>query len=432
MAGSQPNGFDPLADLVDFSEYDDSNNNNNNSNLTYQHPSLSPSSTTKLSPSLSLKTETSVESTLFPTNQGFTAPSHQYDLYKQQTGLVPGALTTTLSMNPPHSFLPEYLDFQQQNSMLLSIGEDEAFDFNTPLQVDAPSLDMDFQTTSADNIYLNSTINPTAIGGQEPDVIPMPELTGTPGRVWPGIHQQQALARAQQQQRQQQLQAQRAHAQQHANKTQKARSPQTSDSIAEQSVQQILNSMRAEPVQYTPIKSLPPVAFPKQKKPEEEMDEDEKFLASEEGKKLDSKERRQLRNKVSARAFRSRRKDYIQWLEGELTDKINDAGLLRAQNRALIEENSRLTSLTKMLLSAPEFANYLAELSSNPQKLAQFQQPTPTQQPQVPSHAAPANLNHMSLQQRSQHFQQQFNQQAKQARKDVIVPQGHQQTLYVA
>lgn len=38
------------------------------------------------------------------------------------------------------------------------------------------------------------------------------------------------------------------------------------------------------------------------------MDEDEKLLNSEEGKKLPSKERRQLRNKVSARHFRSRRK----------------------------------------------------------------------------------------------------------------------------
>ena len=46
----------------------------------------------------------------------------------------------------------------------------------------------------------------------------------------------------------------------------------------------------------------------KAKKDEEEMDEDEKLLASEEGKKLSSKERRQLRNKVSARAFRHRRK----------------------------------------------------------------------------------------------------------------------------
>lgn len=37
-------------------------------------------------------------------------------------------------------------------------------------------------------------------------------------------------------------------------------------------------------------------------------DEDEKILQSEEGKKLNPKERRQLRNKVSARNFRVRRK----------------------------------------------------------------------------------------------------------------------------
>lgn len=47
------------------------------------------------------------------------------------------------------------------------------------------------------------------------------------------------------------------------------------------------------------------------RKDEEDMDADEKLLASEEGKKLSSKERRQLRNKVSARAFRSRRKGKI-------------------------------------------------------------------------------------------------------------------------
>jgi hypothetical protein len=47
------------------------------------------------------------------------------------------------------------------------------------------------------------------------------------------------------------------------------------------------------------------------RKDEEEMDEDERLLASEEGKKLSSKERRQLRNKVSARAFRSRRKGML-------------------------------------------------------------------------------------------------------------------------
>ncbi len=51
---------------------------------------------------------------------------------------------------------------------------------------------------------------------------------------------------------------------------------------------------------------LPNIA--RMRKEEEDMDEDERLLASEEGKKLSSKERRQLRNKVSARAFRSRRK----------------------------------------------------------------------------------------------------------------------------
>ncbi len=44
------------------------------------------------------------------------------------------------------------------------------------------------------------------------------------------------------------------------------------------------------------------------RKEEEDMDEDERLLASEEGKKLRSPERRQIRNPVSARAFRSRRK----------------------------------------------------------------------------------------------------------------------------
>jgi hypothetical protein len=57
----------------------------------------------------------------------------------------------------------------------------------------------------------------------------------------------------------------------------------------------------------TPTGSQPGLAA-RMKKEEDEMDEDERLLASEEGKKLNSKERRQLRNKVSARSFRSRRK----------------------------------------------------------------------------------------------------------------------------
>jgi hypothetical protein len=306
MAGSQQGGgFDPL-EFMDFSQYD----NNSNSNL-YQSGSSS----------ISLKSEGSdATSSLFPPNQGFTAPSHQYNLYKQQTGLVPGALTTTLSMNEPHGYFQEYLDLEQHD-MLSGLGEaEDVFDFSAPLTsgMDTSGMDLGFQTPSPDaGLYLNSTINPSAIGGQEPDALtsPLPTtpaLSSTPGRVWPGMHQQQAALRAQQQQKQQQLQRQQQQLQrqrvQQAKQAQKARSPQTSSSIADQNVQHILNSMRAEPVQYTPIKSVPQVNFTKKQKCEAEMDEDEKFLASEEGKKLSSQERRQLRNKVSARAFRGRRK----------------------------------------------------------------------------------------------------------------------------
>jgi hypothetical protein len=101
------------------------------------------------------------------------------------------------------------------------------------------------------------------------------------------------------------------------------------------------------------------------RKDEEDMDEDEKLLASEEGKKLSSKERRQLRNKVSARAFRSRRKEYIGQLEGEINDKTRECEDLQRKNEHLKAENTRLTDLTQMLLSSPHFRPFLEELGHN-------------------------------------------------------------------
>ncbi len=314
MAAGQ-GGFDQMVDsFVDFSDYD-------TNNLAFQSPELTPSSSSNLSPPNTLKTEPPSTPSLFPTSQVFAGPSHQYDLHKQQTGIVPGALATTLSMNPPHGFYQEYLDFQEQQ--VLAGMDDELFDFNSPLQgtLDASALDLGFQTPPSDSgLYLNTTINPNALGGHEPDALsassmppPPSSLTTNGGRLYPGMHQQQAaLARAQFQQKQQLLQrqrAQQAQAQQAKQAAQqKTRAPQTSGTIAEQSVQNILNSMRTEVPHYEPIKTLPPMNFPKQKKAESEMDEDEKFLASAEGKKLDPQARRQLRNKVSARAFRGRRK----------------------------------------------------------------------------------------------------------------------------
>lgn len=136
------------------------------------------------------------------------------------------------------------------------------------------------------------------------------------------------------------------------------------------------------------------------RKEEEDMDEDERLLASEEGKKLSSKERRQLRNKVSARAFRSRRKEYISQLEGEIAVKVNENGDLRAQNRALMEENTRLSDLTRMLLSSPSFSGFLDTLASNP---AAAQTAQAVQAPQ----------------QQQQQQQQQMEQPQRQIRKDI-------------
>lgn len=53
-----------------------------------------------------------------------------------------------------------------------------------------------------------------------------------------------------------------------------------------------------------------------------DRDEDDDWRPSpEEYKKLSSKEKRQLRNKLSARAFRNRRKNYVQELEGHIRDR---------------------------------------------------------------------------------------------------------------
>ncbi|KAI9568038.1 hypothetical protein HD554DRAFT_2102497 [Boletus coccyginus] len=74
----------------------------------------------------------------------------------------------------------------------------------------------------------------------------------------------------------------------------------------------------------------------------------------EEYKKMSSKEKRQLRNKISARNFRVRRKEYITTLEGDIAerDRLIDAirselGSSRSENTALRQE---ISALKKCLL----------------------------------------------------------------------------------
>jgi bZIP-type transcription factor MBZ1 len=284
---------DGLDALLDLSEYDNIS--------SYQSPSLSPETTSKngfKSTSRSLSQATSP--TMPTSSQPLTGPSHQYELYKQQTGIVPGALASTLAVSQPQ------LNYGSVNLDYLGLSpSDDLFDFNTSPSQGTVDMEMDFDSPN-DNMYFD-TVSPNALTGQTSPNLPSPATVPSQTRLYPGMHSQAALAKAQAQQRQQQhiIQQQRQHA---AAQKPRAKSTQATDPIVEQKITQLLNSMRAKPAQAADDQSAPLLNVPRLRKDEDDMDEDERLLASEEGKKLSSKERRQLRNKVSARAFRSRRK----------------------------------------------------------------------------------------------------------------------------
>lgn len=210
--------------------------------------------------------------------QVFAGPSHEYDRFPQQTGVVAGDVRNLDHLNT--RFQEGFPGFDS--------GIDEAslagnWDIDSDLNMDG----------SQPAMYNNKFVDPSYIEGEEPQ--------SNVGRLWPGMHQQAALAKAQQ-------------APQFQTKG-KARAG--SDPHTEESISRLLSQMR----QHGSLSSVPEEDgsvsngfmpsisnMARLRKEEEDMDEDERLLASEEGKKLSSKERRQLRNKVSARAFRSRRK----------------------------------------------------------------------------------------------------------------------------
>ncbi len=78
--------------------------------------------------------------------------------------------------------------------------------------------------------------------------------------------------------------------------------------------------------------------------------------------------------------------EYIGQLEGEVAQKVQEANDLRVENQQLREENSRLTDLTRMLLSSQPFSGFLQELSQSglpPPNTANLgQQKTVQSQPQ--------------------------------------------------
>ncbi|KAA8651436.1 hypothetical protein EYZ11_006019 [Aspergillus tanneri] len=348
----------------------------------------------------------------------FQGPSHQYDEHKQQTGLPPGALAQAMTFNHMNGmglggassgFAVNGDMYANANSQFKR--EDAPLDFNSVPVRNTTEMDLESDNMGTVPTYFfsqnpnkNQFVDPSALGGQDVSAGPSTQV----GRMYPGMHQQQAaMAKAAQQQKhhdmarqhqlqQQQQQQQRRLSEQIAPGTQHVQSRNTNP-VVEERISRLLQQMRQNtmsPQEETPSPSILP-HMAKSKKEEQDMDEDERLLASEEGKKLSSKERRQLRNKVSARAFRSRRKEYIGQLESEVAARTNEAHELRLQNRALYEENARLTDLAHMLLSSPNFSQFLDEqgihglpTSSQPQPQSQQQPQQPQTQPQQQSSMA--------------------------------------------
>ena len=249
----------------------------------------------------------------------FPGPSFQYDLYHQQTGIPRGALASTFNINKAAG-----LQYHEGNggfvmpteTLNMPLSDLTDFDFSR-------SSDMDFDTDSPNGLptmfFPESSSGPAQF--VSPNTLVTQDNTSTPiKRIYPGMHSQQAAqAKAQQAQKQEQMarqQQQVPHGQKPLPSPTKAQPAK--DPLVEESISKVLNRMRQASAASLDEEDDSPVTgmsnMPRIKKDEDDMDEDERLLASEEGKKLSSKERRQLRNKVSARAFRSRRKGKSSYL----------------------------------------------------------------------------------------------------------------------
>jgi hypothetical protein len=226
------------------------------------------------------------------------APSHDYGRFKQQTGLPTGSIASLRALNEDQHVFTNFNsgidDFSFSN--FDGMGSQNGFgSMAGDINMDS-SLPAFFYPNDSQN---EDFVDPTAIQKQE-------EAQNI--RYYPGMHQQAAL-RAQQQaaaQRQQMIAAQQKQrdAEQHRRKN----SPV--DPHAEETIARVVNQIRQNSMMHasmSPEQNMVSHTIRKHRD-EDDMDEDERLLNSDEGKKLSSKERRQLRNKVSARAFRSRRK----------------------------------------------------------------------------------------------------------------------------
>ncbi|KAK6346395.1 hypothetical protein TWF730_010721 [Orbilia blumenaviensis] len=276
-------------------------------------------------------------STVFPEaphlalNQSFSGPSHQYELHTQQTGLLPYSMNFSETPSPNRS--------PNQTSMSVSPNDLGGMGFGG---MDLENTDM-FSMPSffPESSFENDFVDPTDVnfGSQEVDIDALA-----------GIKTERSTSTS---------------SMASSSSQGKKKASTAPDAATEERIRQILEDVKRKALSSQASieedASMPQIA--RLKKDEEDMDEDERLLASEEGKKLSSKERRQLRNKVSARAFRSRRKEYISQLETEVSNKSTENVELKRKLNAVEAENKSLKELTRMLLASPQFATFLDQMN---------------------------------------------------------------------
>jgi len=311
-------------------------------------------------------------------NQPTIQPSFPYDLYQQT---VPPVVSSDFHMpeltsgaSSSITMSPDLLDMDEQlNAMMPPFFFPEASG----------------GTVDPATILGASTVAPDM--GVEYKYIPQPAPQFDGKRLYAGIHTQRAAYNKD-------LENQRRMMEQAKKNTSTPPSTQTELTL-DQRIDAVLSKMKPPkvvPSITSPSQALPHIA--RMRKDEEEMDEDERLLASEEGKKLSSKERRQLRNKVSARAFRSRRKEYIGQLEAEVAGKTTEAAELRAENATLKSEIQQLQEFTRSVLRSPAFSSFLADLEKGQAAALAPPAPTPAPVPEPqPNYHKDPNPNSLNL-----------------------------------
>ncbi|KAG5968285.1 BZIP-type transcription factor mbz1, partial [Claviceps cyperi] len=123
---------------------------------SFHSPSLSPTPNSK--PTFASPVTVAITTPTIPTTQTVNGPSHNYGMYPQQTGFVPGAIAHTMAVNQSND-----TGYQAFGSIEYFSGlspEADAFNFGTSPSQSA--MDVEFESP-ADSQPHFSTVNPSNI-----------------------------------------------------------------------------------------------------------------------------------------------------------------------------------------------------------------------------------------------------------------------------